>query len=75
MTDLELEKFFIAHKEHKGKALEGLAESLQWRCTMNLDAFDFTELDATGKLFFQGHALDGSPIVLYIFIYCEMIHT
>ncbi|KAJ3215636.1 hypothetical protein HDU67_000170 [Dinochytrium kinnereticum] len=68
-NDIELLKFLLANKNHIGKAMSALSETLAWRKTFGtdttlLDGEDFSDLDATGKAQFFGRARDGTPILV-----------
>ncbi|KAI8906438.1 hypothetical protein EDD86DRAFT_173752, partial [Gorgonomyces haynaldii] len=67
-SDAEIAKWLIGKKGHRGKALEALAETLNWRRDQKIDQIallDFSDLQQSGKLQFCGRALDGSAVLVW----------
>ncbi|KAI8807409.1 hypothetical protein BJ742DRAFT_812631, partial [Cladochytrium replicatum] len=67
-TDVELHKWLHANKNHRGRALSALSDTLTWRRQFNVDKLkseDFSAFEASGYLHFFGSTHDGTPILFF----------
>jgi hypothetical protein len=67
-TEKEIAKWLLGKNGHRGKALEALAETLQWRQQYRVDKIleeDFTSYINSGKLQYFGRAVDQSSILIW----------
>jgi hypothetical protein len=67
-NDAEIAKWLLGKNGHRGKALEALAETLQWRREQHVDKVldeDFSSHINSGKLQYFGRAIDHSSILIW----------